>query len=135
TTGGLEVTDPICTSFLSSGLKESKEEAPASPTWEPSWKDAASPAPAGLFTVLWGRGSSIKVTLGAHNIQKQERTQQVISVKKAIPHPDYNPKNLADDIMLLKLEREAKLTAAVRTLSLPWGTGQVRPGEMCHVAG
>uniref|UniRef100_A0A9L0SZP5 Peptidase S1 domain-containing protein n=1 Tax=Equus caballus TaxID=9796 RepID=A0A9L0SZP5_HORSE len=79
--------------------------------------------------------SSIKVTLGAHNIQKQERTQQVISVKKAIPHPDYNPKNLADDIMLLKLEREAKLTAAVRTLSLPWGTGQVRPGEMCHVAG
>nr|XP_044621327.1 granzyme B-like isoform X8 [Equus asinus] len=80
-------------------------------------------------------GSSIKVTLGAHNIQKQERTQQVISVKKAIPHPDYNPKNLANDIMLLKLEREAKLTAAVRTLSLPWGTGQVRPGEMCHVAG
>ncbi|XP_070375102.1 granzyme H-like isoform X5 [Equus asinus] len=69
-------------------------------------------------------GSSIKVTLGAHNIQKQERTQQVISVKKAIPHPDYNPKNLANDIMLLKLEREAKLTAAVRTLSLPWGTGQ-----------
>ncbi|XP_070375111.1 granzyme H-like isoform X6 [Equus asinus] len=47
-------------------------------------------------------GSSIKVTLGAHNIQKQERTQQVISVKKAIPHPDYNPKNLANDIMLLK---------------------------------
>ncbi|XP_070484242.1 granzyme H-like isoform X3 [Equus przewalskii] len=47
-------------------------------------------------------GSSIKVTLGAHNIQKQERTQQVISVKEAIPHPDYNSKKIANDIMILK---------------------------------
>uniref|UniRef100_A0A7N5JU90 Granzyme B n=1 Tax=Ailuropoda melanoleuca TaxID=9646 RepID=A0A7N5JU90_AILME len=47
-------------------------------------------------------GSSVKVTLGAHNIQKQEKTQQVIPVKTAIPHPDYNPKNFSNDIMLLK---------------------------------
>ncbi|XP_008507195.2 granzyme B-like isoform X1 [Equus przewalskii] len=80
-------------------------------------------------------GSSIKVTLGAHNIQKQERTQQVISVKEAIPHPDYNSKKIANDIMILKLDRKAKLSEAVQPLSLPRGTAQVRPGEVCSVAG
>ncbi|XP_044621782.1 granzyme B-like isoform X3 [Equus asinus] len=47
-------------------------------------------------------GSSVKVTLGAHNIKKQERTQQVISVIETIPHPHYNPKKFSNDIMLLK---------------------------------
>uniref|UniRef100_A0A8C0N675 Granzyme B n=2 Tax=Canis lupus familiaris TaxID=9615 RepID=A0A8C0N675_CANLF len=46
-------------------------------------------------------GSSIKVTLGAHNIKEQEKTQQVIPVRRAIPHPDYSPKNYSNDIMLL----------------------------------
>ncbi|XP_044621781.2 granzyme B-like isoform X2 [Equus asinus] len=66
-------------------------------------------------------GSSVKVTLGAHNIKKQERTQQVISVIETIPHPHYNPKKFSNDIMLLKLERKAMQTAAVRPLSLPRG--------------
>ncbi|XP_046511410.1 granzyme B-like isoform X1 [Equus quagga] len=52
-------------------------------------------------------GSSIKVTLGAHNIKKQEKTQQVISVKEAIPHPHYNSKKITNDIMILK---EVELT-------------------------
>ncbi|XP_046508640.1 granzyme B-like [Equus quagga] len=81
----------------------------------------------------WGR--SIKVTLGAHNIRKLEWTRQVIPVKEAIRHPDYIPGDYYHDIMILKLERKAKLTAAVWPLILPWGTAQVRPGEVCHVAG
>uniref|UniRef100_A0A452QP77 Granzyme H n=1 Tax=Ursus americanus TaxID=9643 RepID=A0A452QP77_URSAM len=80
-------------------------------------------------------GSSVKVTLGAHNIQKQEKTQQVIPVKTAIPHPDYNPKNYSNDIMLLKLERKAQQTAAVRSLRLPGTKNRVRPGQVCGVAG
>ncbi|XP_057642230.1 granzyme C-like isoform X2 [Chionomys nivalis] len=47
-------------------------------------------------------GSSMKVTLGAHNITFKEKTQQIIPVAKAIPHPDYNPKDDSHDIMLLK---------------------------------
>uniref|UniRef100_A0A9L0IAK0 Peptidase S1 domain-containing protein n=1 Tax=Equus asinus TaxID=9793 RepID=A0A9L0IAK0_EQUAS len=66
---------------------------------------------------------------------KQEKTQQVISVKEAIPHPHYNSKKIANDIMILKLERKAELTTAVQPISLPWGTAQVRPGEVCSVAG
>nr|XP_008507339.1 PREDICTED: granzyme B-like [Equus przewalskii] len=81
----------------------------------------------------WGR--SIRVTLGVHNIQNPEWTWQVIPVKEAIRHPDYIPGDYYNDIMILKLERKAKLTAAVQPLSLHWGKTQVRPGEVCSVAG
>ncbi|XP_070092114.1 granzyme H-like [Equus caballus] len=47
-------------------------------------------------------GSSINVTLGVHNIQEQERTQQAIPVREAVHHPHHNPNNLFNDIMLLK---------------------------------
>nr|XP_058914471.1 granzyme H-like isoform X4 [Kogia breviceps] len=77
-----------------------------------------------VLTAAHCRGSLTKVTLGAHNIKKQERTQQMIPVKRAIPHPDYNPKKYSSDIMLLQLERKAKRTAAVRPLSLPRGKVQ-----------
>ncbi|EDM14313.1 cathepsin G (predicted), isoform CRA_b [Rattus norvegicus] len=48
-------------------------------------------------------GSSINVTLGAHNIRRQEGTQQHITVLRAIRHPDYNPPPvIQNDIMLLQ---------------------------------
>ncbi|XP_016005779.2 granzyme H isoform X2 [Rousettus aegyptiacus] len=72
-----------------------------------------------VLTAAHCSGSSIRVTLGAHNIKKQEKTQQVFRVMKAIPHPDYNPKNFSNDIMLLQLKRNIKLTKAVKPLSLP----------------
>ncbi|XP_065762532.1 granzyme H-like isoform X4 [Muntiacus reevesi] len=55
-----------------------------------------------VLTAAHCRGSSMSVTLGAHNIKQQERTQQVIQVRRAIRHPDYNPKNFSNDIMLLQ---------------------------------
>uniref|UniRef100_A0A8C9QI36 Peptidase S1 domain-containing protein n=1 Tax=Spermophilus dauricus TaxID=99837 RepID=A0A8C9QI36_SPEDA len=65
----------------------------------------------------WG-SISITVILGAHNIKDNERTQQIIPVRNAIP-------------MGLK----AKLTAEVSLLKLPSGNSQVAPGMMCTVAG
>ncbi|XP_069319930.1 granzyme H-like isoform X2 [Eulemur rufifrons] len=64
-------------------------------------------------------GSSINVTLGAHNIKKQEKTQQVIRVKRATAHPAYSSNRFSNDIMLLQLETKARRTAAVRPLKLP----------------
>nr|XP_020767247.1 granzyme B-like isoform X3 [Odocoileus virginianus texanus] len=55
-----------------------------------------------VLTAAHCNGSSISVTLGAHNIKQRERTQQVIRVRRAIPHPGYNSKDLSNDIMLLK---------------------------------
>ncbi|XP_055472602.1 granzyme C-like isoform X3 [Psammomys obesus] len=55
-----------------------------------------------VLTAAHCRGSKMTVVLGAHNIKKHEKTQQVIPVEKAIPHPDYNSKVFYNDIMLLK---------------------------------
>ncbi|XP_053450751.1 granzyme B-like [Nycticebus coucang] len=80
-------------------------------------------------------GCFMNVTLGAHNIKKQEKTQQVIHVRRRIPHPDYNDSTLANDIMLLQLEKNAKWTPTVRPLKLPRVTDRVTPGMVCSVAG
>ncbi|XP_035308788.1 granzyme F-like isoform X4 [Cricetulus griseus] len=55
-----------------------------------------------VLTAAHCLGSSMKVTLGAHDVTTQEKTQQIIPVAKAIPHPDYNPKDHSNDIMLLR---------------------------------
>ncbi|XP_058143739.1 granzyme H-like [Dasypus novemcinctus] len=88
-----------------------------------------------VLTAAHCLGSPINVTLGAHNVNEQEKTQQRIPVKEPIPHPDYDRKTLSNDIMLLQLERKAKRTAAVRPLRLPRSQAQVRPGQVCSVAG
>uniref|UniRef100_A0A8D2B0Y0 Peptidase S1 domain-containing protein n=1 Tax=Sciurus vulgaris TaxID=55149 RepID=A0A8D2B0Y0_SCIVU len=72
----------------------------------------------------WGR--SINVTLGAHNIKEKERTQQIISERKAIPHPYFNSK-LSNDIMLLQVRHV--IPQIVMTTSL------LTPGMVCTVAG
>lgn len=56
--------------------------------------------------------SSINVTLGAHNIKKPEKTQQVIPVRKAIRHPDYNEKRISNDIMLLQARKPPCLSCS-----------------------
>ncbi|XP_054433745.1 granzyme B-like [Pteronotus mesoamericanus] len=88
-----------------------------------------------VLTAAHCNGRIITVTLGAHNIQEKEETQQVIRVKTAIPHPDYNAKNISNDIMLLQLERNIKPTNAVKPLHLPRGKSPPRPGQKCAVAG
>ncbi|XP_004477540.2 mast cell protease 1A-like [Dasypus novemcinctus] len=79
-------------------------------------------------------GSKINVTLGAHNVNKKERTQQHIPVRRAIRHPAYDNSTTANDIMLLQLMRNANLTAEVSTLQLPRRTMLVMPGRVCRVA-
>ncbi|XP_028748064.1 granzyme G-like [Peromyscus leucopus] len=88
-----------------------------------------------VLTAAHCLGSSMRVTLGAHNIETKEETQQIIPVAEAIPHPDYNAENWSNDIMLLKLQRKAIRTNAVRPLKLPKANSQVNPGDECHIAG
>uniref|UniRef100_A0A8C6HEK4 Granzyme B n=1 Tax=Mus spicilegus TaxID=10103 RepID=A0A8C6HEK4_MUSSI len=88
-----------------------------------------------VLTAAHCEGSIINVTLGAHNIKEQEKTQQVIPMVKCIPHPDYDPKTFSNDIMLLKLKSKAKRTRAVRPLNLPRRNVNVKPGDVCYVAG
>ena len=48
----------------------------------------------------------------------RERTQQVIQVRKAIPHPEYNDETGANDIMLLQVGHVAALTLDTSFLGL-----------------
>nr|XP_006993526.1 granzyme B-like [Peromyscus maniculatus bairdii] len=88
-----------------------------------------------VLTAAHCKGSKINVTLGAHNIKEQEKTQQIIPVARIIPHPAYNHQKILNDIMLLKLEKKAKRTQAVRPLNLPRRKVDVNPGDVCSVAG
>ncbi|XP_036055636.1 granzyme B-like [Onychomys torridus] len=88
-----------------------------------------------VLTAAHCNGSKIIVTLGAHNIKEQEETQQIIPVARIIPHPAYNKQKKLNDVMLLKLQRKAKRTKAVRPLNLPRRKVDVKPGDVCSVAG
>ncbi|KAM8782489.1 cathepsin G-like [Rhynchonycteris naso] len=81
----------------------------------------------------WGR--TINVILGAHNISRQERTQQRIPVLRAIRHPGYSEQNLQNDIMLLKLQTRARRNRFVRPVALPRSQARLRPGALCTAAG
>ncbi|KAF6129575.1 cathepsin G [Phyllostomus discolor] len=80
-------------------------------------------------------GSTMMVILGAHNISRQERTQQRIYVLRATRHPGYNEENNLNDIMLLQLENRARLNQFVRPVALPQSRIELRPGSQCTVAG
>ncbi|KFO32101.1 Cathepsin G [Fukomys damarensis] len=81
----------------------------------------------------WGR--VINVTLGAHNIQRLERTQQRVSVRRAIPHPGYDQQTILNDIMLLQLRNRVRRNRVVRPVALPNAGEKLRTGALCTVAG
>ncbi|XP_065270206.1 mast cell protease 1A-like [Emys orbicularis] len=87
-----------------------------------------------VLTAAHCSGSNITVTLGAHNIRKRERSQQKISVSHQILHPQYNRKT-DNDIMLLQLAQEARLSDQVQLIPLPRYGDTVIPGSVCSVAG
>ncbi|KAM9848614.1 mast cell protease 3-like [Aulostomus maculatus] len=71
------------------------------------------------------------VVLGVDSLASNESTRQELKVVRAIPHPDYD--DHASDIMLLKLDRRAQLTAAVQLASLK--SRRVRALSQCITAG
>ncbi|XP_009004096.2 cathepsin G [Callithrix jacchus] len=80
-------------------------------------------------------GSSINVILGAHNVRRRERTQQRVPVRRAIRHPQYDPQNFRNDIMLLQLSRRIRRNRNVSPVALPRTPERLRPRTLCTVAG
>ncbi|XP_026126656.1 granzyme B-like [Carassius auratus] len=81
---------------------------------------------------------NIEVVLGAHIINKVERSQQRIPVIKHIQHPLYKENNEQDfsyDIMLLKLKKKAKLTRFVNLTPLPKKNEKTPANVKCSIAG
>ncbi|XP_004648555.1 granzyme B-like [Octodon degus] len=75
------------------------------------------------------------VFLGAHNVTKKEKTQQLRFVQRRVPHPNFCFREWSNDIMLLQLEEKAILTKEVQILELPKGKSKIMPGTLCQVAG
>ncbi|ERE86883.1 granzyme-like protein 2, partial [Cricetulus griseus] len=71
---------------------------------------------------------NISVILGAHDIKKLKNTQ-ILTVLNATKHENYNSKTKANDIMLLKLERQAQLSKAVNIIDLPKSQDLVKPKQ------
>ncbi|KAM9804913.1 mast cell protease 1-like [Neosynchiropus ocellatus] len=77
------------------------------------------------------KNSPTVVVLGAHDLSREEKTQQRIKVDKSYPHKDFK-RGYDYDIMLIKLKTKAKLNRYTKTIKLPDG-GPVKMD--CTVAG
>ncbi|XP_067831304.1 trypsin-like [Heptranchias perlo] len=77
--------------------------------------------------------SHIQVRLGEHNIKASEGSEQFINSAKVIRHPRYDYYDLDNDIMLIKLSKQAALNWNVGAIALP--TRCPVTGEMCLISG
>ncbi|XP_043755906.1 kallikrein-14 [Cervus elaphus] len=75
----------------------------------------------------------LRVSLGKHNLKVWEATQQVLRVARQVPHPQYNSRTNDNDLMLLRLERPARLGRGVRPISVARSCAGV--GSSCLVSG
>ncbi|KAM9693893.1 granzyme A-like [Trichechus inunguis] len=76
-----------------------------------------------------------KVILGAHTINNTEPENQIMSIKKQIAYPCYDPDTHDGDLKLVQLNKKAKLNKNVAILPLPKKGEDVKPGTVCRVAG
>ncbi|KAF1569541.1 UNVERIFIED_CONTAM: Granzyme A, partial [Eudyptes pachyrhynchus] len=76
-----------------------------------------------------------KVILGAHSWEAEEREKQFFKIAKQIRYPCYCSSCRENDIMLLQLEKRARLNKAVQLISLPTSDDDPKPGTTCTVAG
>uniref|UniRef100_A0A8C5TCY7 Peptidase S1 domain-containing protein n=1 Tax=Malurus cyaneus samueli TaxID=2593467 RepID=A0A8C5TCY7_9PASS len=75
------------------------------------------------------------VILGAHDVHKPEKTQQVRGVLKYYEHPEYDPETMYNDIMLLQLTSKVTLNEYVKTIPLPKSGSDLPTGTKCLIAG
>ncbi|NXX80362.1 GRAA protein, partial [Urocolius indicus] len=76
-----------------------------------------------------------KVTLGAHSLTAREKEKQVFWIAKQIRYPCYDFSSKENDIMLLQLQKRARLNKAVQVIPLPTSDNDLKPGTTCTVAG
>ncbi|XP_060092424.1 granzyme A-like [Heteronotia binoei] len=78
---------------------------------------------------------SDKVILGAHSLTKFEKEKQEFQVTKRFRHQMFNRETYENDIMLLKLNKEANITEAVKPIMLPTTCEDVVAQTQCLVVG
>lgn len=79
----------------------------------------------------------VLVVMGEHERFLEEGREQNKRANKLILHPNASLANLGDDLALIRLKHEVKLSPFVRTVCLPQPTDvfYVRPGKSCVITG
>ncbi|XP_049757067.1 kallikrein-14 [Elephas maximus indicus] len=75
----------------------------------------------------------LRVALGKNNLNRWEATQQVLRVVRQVPHPQYNSETHNNDLMMLRLQRPARLGRAVAPITVAQSCAS--PGTTCLVSG
>ncbi|XP_056435985.1 granzyme B-like isoform X2 [Gadus chalcogrammus] len=77
----------------------------------------------------------LTAVLGAHNITKEEKSQQRIQVARYHVHPNYKDGLYGFDVMLLKLKTNSILNKYVKPIGLPKKDKRIVANIKCSVAG
>ncbi|XP_071434264.1 granzyme H-like [Pithys albifrons albifrons] len=75
----------------------------------------------------------LTVILGAHTVQRKEKSWQKFEVKEYYCHPAFTSPKKGNDILLLKLNGNATSNSRVRTIS--FDKTRDRGGDMCSTEG
>ena len=75
------------------------------------------------------------VRLGDHNRYVSEGTEQDITAKRVIVHPQYSSSKLDKDIALIQLSKSATLNSRVGTVCLPAQDEMVSTSARCFITG
>ncbi|XP_067415647.1 granzyme M [Emydura macquarii macquarii] len=78
------------------------------------------------------RKGPIRVVVGLHQLSREYAQEQIFNIQQRLPYPSYSRETMADDIMLLKLDRKVAKNKRTKVIPLPKKPG---PGTLCSVAG
>uniref|UniRef100_H2ZQN9 Peptidase S1 domain-containing protein n=1 Tax=Ciona savignyi TaxID=51511 RepID=H2ZQN9_CIOSA len=79
--------------------------------------------------------ASLTVTAGDFDLSSNDGTEQASSVRRTIPHPQYNSNTMEHDIMLLELSVTIREGTSVTYANLPTANVDPRVGTNCRVSG
>ncbi|KAI2644949.1 Granzyme B(G,H) [Labeo rohita] len=77
----------------------------------------------------------LTVVLGAHNLRNKKENSVRIKVDSYYQHPKYTNESFHNDILLLKLEKNAQLNNNIKSISIPTKEGDIEADSVCSIAG
>ncbi|KAL0151358.1 hypothetical protein M9458_053352 [Cirrhinus mrigala] len=77
----------------------------------------------------------LTVVLGAHNLQNKNENSVRIKVESYYSHPQYTSESFHNDILLLRLEKNAQLNNNIKPISIPTKAGDIEADSVCSIAG
>jgi len=75
------------------------------------------------------------IRAGEHDQKIREGSEQTITVKKVIRHPQYSPTTLNNDIALMELSKPLTFNKYVKPVCLPTADVEGKPNQYCYITG